>query len=186
MSIHERTSLADLLSYWDRVEEWRPIDGWPAYQVSSFGRVRGPRVILSPASVGGYHVVSLVRDGETKNRRIHSLVVEAFIGPAPFPDALIAHNDGDRTNNRVSNLRWASATENQADRVRHGTRARGSDLKHAKLCEDDIPAIRERARSGERYADIAEDYGVSVSTVHLIKKGATWRHVTGAAWRKTA
>lgn len=165
-------TVADVLARWGATEEWRPITEWPSYQVSSFGRMRGPRAILAPASVAGYHVVSLVREREIKNRRVHQLVVEAFVGPAPFDAAIIAHNDGVRGNNRVTNLRWASAVENQRDRVRHGTHSRGSDIKHAKLTGADIPVIRSRANAGELYADIAADFGVSVSTVSLIKKRA--------------
>jgi len=33
----------------------------------------------------------------------------------------VCHNDGDPHNNRVSNLRWGTASENALDAVRHGT-----------------------------------------------------------------
>ena len=53
------------------------------------------------------------------------LVVLAFLGPPPFPGAHAAHFDGDKLNNRLSNLRWASPAENEADKRRHG-RTRGA------------------------------------------------------------
>lgn len=172
-----------LIDEWDRVETWRDLVEWPSYTVSSFGVVRGPRSLLTPGLIHGYEIVSLSRNGVVKNKRVHQIVIEAFIGPAPFNGALVAHNDGNRRNNRIKNLRWASSLENQADRKRHDTRMRGSDVSWSKLKEDDIPIIRERVLSGEKYKDIAVSYGVSVSTIHLIKTGKIWRHASGANWR---
>jgi len=170
--------VSDLIFLWSQTEVWRPVLGWPNYNVSSWGRVQGPRALLAPTTTHGYHIVSLVRDGITTNRRVHQLVLESFVGSPPFENALVAHNDGDKTNNRVSNLRWASATENQADRNRHGTgHVRGSNMRWAKLTESDIPTIRSRIAAGEKYDDIARDYGVSKHTICVIKKRRAWRHV---------
>lgn len=170
-------TVAEIVSAWEADEVWRTVLGWPNYAVSSHGRVRGPRTILSPAITRGYCVVTLMRDGVAKNRKVHSLVMEAFVGPPPFSGAMVAHNDGDQTNNRVSNLRWASAKENQADRTRHGTHIRGSEVRGAKLTERDIPTIRARISAGELYASIAQDFAVSVSTISLIKRNVIWGHV---------
>lgn len=175
----ELPSVADLLRAFDETEVWRPIAGYPGYAVSSWGRIRGPRAdVLSTTTIKGYHYVSLCREGAAKTARVHVCVARAFLGEPPFDDALVAHNDGDTDNNRVSNLRWASALENQADVLRHGNRVRGSAIHCARLIESDVPEIRRRALRGERYADIADDYGVSISTVSLIKLGRTWAHVS--------
>lgn len=171
--------VADYISFLVETEAWAPVGGWPGYWVSAKGRVSGPKSkILAPVDAGyGYFIVSLVRDGLTSNHRINRLVALSFLGPAPFDGALVAHNDGDKANNVLSNLRWASALENQADRGRHATKIQGSMMKHAKLVEGNIPEIRSRALSGENYEAIARDFGVSISTVSLIKRGKIWRHV---------
>jgi len=45
---------------------------------------------------------------------VHRLVLEAFVGPCP--DGMEAcHLDSDKTNNRVSNLRWDTHLENMRD-----------------------------------------------------------------------
>lgn len=168
---------------WVREETWRSIPGYPNYLVSSHGRVQGPRATLKFGDLFGYKTVSLSANGTTKSFRVHRLVIEAFAGAPPFEGAIVAHNDGDRSNNRIDNLRWASARENQQDRVRHHTRLSGSRVHNAKLTESEIPTIRDRIRSGERYPRIAEDYGVSVSTICLISKGKIWKCATGAGWR---
>ena len=175
-------TFAEFIAEMDRVEHWREIEGFPRYFVSSWGRVRGPRAVLIPSHTHGYQHVSLCAGSDTKTRRIHVLVAEAFLGPAPFSGALVAHNDGDKDNCRLINLRWASAVENQADRGRHFTRVYGSRVHGAKLHESEIPAIRALIASGEKYPAIAAEFGVSVSTIHLIKKGKIWKQAVGAAW----
>lgn len=170
-------TVAEFLKSLDVDESWARVQDSDIYEVSSWGRVRGPRKMLQPAVVRGYEVVSLHERGVTINHRIHRLVASAFLGPAPFEDALIAHNDGDPRNNRVSNIRWASALENQADRHRHGTRLCGTEVAGAKLTDDAVRAIRARLARGERYPSIAADFGVSISSISLINKGRTWKHV---------
>lgn len=173
----EAKTVAEMLAYWDAVETWNAIDGHPDYEVSSWGRIRRVERFLRPNADARYQFVSLSTKGVTSTHRVHKLVINAFIGPAPFVDALAAHNDGDTSNNRASNLRWASALENQADRIRHDTKIQGSEVFGAKLDEAAIPHIRERIRNGERYPSIARDYGVSISTISLIKLQRTWTHV---------
>lgn len=162
------------------VEVWLPVVGYEGlYEVSNLGRVRrqGAYACLRPIDGGrGYLMVSL-SNVTAKNYPVHRLVLTAFCGPEPFPGAQAAHNDGDRANARLTNLRWATPAENQADRVRHGTMCRGSDVFGAVLNEDAVAEIRRRIRSGERNLPIADHYGVSVSTIHLIRHNKTWRHV---------
>lgn len=182
MTLGDRT-FADWLADLDNVECWRPVCGYANYSVSSWGRISGPRAMLTPAKIHGYLIVSL-SDGPAgvKNRRLHVLVAEAFLGKAPFPGAVVAHNNGDKENCRLSNLRWASALENAADVDRHGNKVFGSKVHGAKLTETDIPTIRVRAAAGEAYESIADDYGVSISTISLIKLGKIWKQCGGAAW----
>lgn len=109
-------------------EEWRPIVGWPGYLVSDQGRVismkrKSPRVLHSfPDRRGGYPVVSLSTGGACRNAKVHVLVAAAFIGPRP-EGMDIRHLDGDVTNNRPSNLRYGTRSENMRDALRHGTHA---------------------------------------------------------------
>lgn len=44
---------------------------------------------------------------------IHRLVAEHFIGPCPEDGMVVNHIDGDPFNNHVSNLEWATSSENQ-------------------------------------------------------------------------
>lgn len=110
---------------------WASIPGWVGrYEVSDDGQVRsldcisaGRRIrgrILKPGhNPKGYRIVTFTRVGERKSYPVHRLVAEAFIGP--LPDGFhTMHINGDNTDNRASNLRYGTASENEIDKVRHG------------------------------------------------------------------
>ena len=59
----------------------------------------------------GYWVVILSKNNVHKRQTVHRLVAKAFI-PNPFNKPCTDHIDGVRTNNNVSNLRWATVQEN--------------------------------------------------------------------------
>lgn len=171
-------------------EKWMHVEGWPGYGVSSLGRVcswkhPGPgrmRVIdfgrapifLQPDARNGYLAVTLAQSGK-KNRRasVHVLVLEAFVGPRPAR-MHGCHLDGDRRNNRLENLRWASARENNAHKFAHGTTQRGERAGTAKLTARDVAAIRRLLRAGHSAQRIARRYGVHRNSILNIKIGKTW------------
>lgn len=148
--------------------------------MSTFGNVRRigkDNNLVQCRSGKSYLAVSLSQEGSTTNHRVHKLVLETFYGPAPFDGAVIMHNDGNPENNRIKNIRWGTPFENQADRERHGTKTRGSDVKTSKLKEEDIPVIRQRIALGHVQRDIAADYEVDPALISSIKLGRIWKHV---------
>ncbi|GJJ22261.1 NUMOD4 motif-containing HNH endonuclease [Mycolicibacterium mageritense] len=121
-------------------EEWRPVAGFEGvYEVSNLGRVKSlPR--MTPTRWGtprfhaggilkaktspttGYVCVTLVdaNRGLKRYANIHRLVLDAFVGPCP--DGMEAcHNDGDRANARLDNLRWDTRSANTLDAVHQRT-----------------------------------------------------------------
>lgn len=115
-------------------EQWRPVVGFEGlYEVSNIGRVRsldrqigngargtrfmrGRLLSAKPGSKNGYLYVSV---GNTR-RLVHRLVLEAFVGPCP-EGMECCHNDSNRTNNRVENLRWGTRFDNCQDIREAGT-----------------------------------------------------------------
>lgn len=105
------------------VEIWKPVEGWPRYEVSSFGRVRNVlkgNILMPLVDKNGYHKVFLYdkRDGKTvrKDWRIGRLVCLAFYGEPEGEKQYTDHIDRCRVNDYYKNLRWASGSENMKNR----------------------------------------------------------------------
>jgi hypothetical protein len=175
------------------MEEWRDIPGFEGfYQASSEGRIRsvgrdvrskGGGVRFSPSRIlqqhmARYAILPLSVLGKRTTGLVHRLVCLAFNGPPPFPGAQAAHIDGDRTNNIPSNLYWASAEQNCADRARHGTWVHGERVNTNKLSEADIAEIITRVRAGEMRKSVAAAYGVHRSSIDQLMRGDTWKHLS--------
>jgi hypothetical protein len=113
----------------DTTEEWRTVEGFPDYAVSSHGQVMRTASrsnaragqVLKQQTLHGYRYVNLSKGGAVSACRVHRLVCIAFHGPAPSEKHHAAHNDGDRANNFFRNLRWATPSENMMDKHLHGT-----------------------------------------------------------------
>ena len=95
------------------MEKWRDIPGYEGlYQVSSEGRIkRGDRIKSLHIDHGGYCTVCLSKHSVQKNLKVHRLVAIAFI-PNPDEKKTVNHKDGNKKNNCVSNLEWATHSEN--------------------------------------------------------------------------
>ena len=85
-----------------------------AWQVSSCGRVRSSRGVISygHGQPGGYRRVRI----SNQNYFVHRLVAATFLGPPADPSRWqVNHLDGDPGNNCVSNLQYVTPSEN----IRH-------------------------------------------------------------------
>ena len=90
--------------------------------------VRRGRTLKSPPN-RAYHVHGLYKDGKARQRPVHSLVAEAFIGPCP-PGQEVRHGPGGSLDNRLVNLSYGTRAENIADQYRDGFPG-GSGLRSA-------------------------------------------------------
>lgn len=73
----------------------------------------------------------------------HQLVCEAFYGPTPGPDYQVAHNDGNKDNNSMNNVRWATRLENGRDTTRQNLKARWSKIKNYHIKPDKPLTMRD-------------------------------------------
>ncbi|MGU3496363.1 HNH endonuclease [Xanthobacteraceae bacterium A53D] len=170
------------------IEEWRPVDDWPDYEVSSHGRVRRTTswgratagAVRKPVFISGYAAVTLThRSGRRKMMLIHRLVAKAFLPSPPLPRMEVNHKDADRANPRAHNLEWVTPSQNR----RHGyivgkCNAVGEANGYSKLTDDGVRDIRQRAcRDRSNWPELAEEFGVSASTVRDVVTLRTWVHV---------
>jgi len=164
-------------------EEWRQVVDFENYWVSNFGQVKSEKTVLQTTLMRGYALCGLWLNGKRFSRPVHRLVLEAFVGLRPEGKEA-AHINGVRDDNRLENLMWATKEENAKHRDLHGTTMKGDNHFRAKLKESDIPDILDRLAKGESCASIARVYGVSRSTISLIKRGGAWRDQALTAYRK--
>ena len=97
-------------------ENWKLITCAPRYEVSTFGefrhRINGS--LKGTKAHNGYIHIGLMVDGYQKWMLAHRVVAIAFLeNPKGHP--VVNHIDGNRENNRVDNLEWASRSHNARD-----------------------------------------------------------------------
>lgn len=92
--------------------EWKKINGYPRYSVSSLGEVRNDDTgaFLKAVKAKNGYLRLMLTPGRV-NKSVHRLVAEAFI-PNPNNKPYINHINGDKTDNRVDNLEWCTQSEN--------------------------------------------------------------------------
>ncbi len=170
-------------------EIWLPLVGAEgSYQVSSHGRIRTLSeyrkgyigLILAPwVTSRGYESVSLRVRGKRLSVSVHRAVMSAFVGPCPVGEQ-VAHNDGNRRNNSLENLRYATPSSNIDDRRRHGRTARGSRNGSSVLDDAAASTILSLRACGLSASEIAHLACVHVSTVSAIWNGERWTHLSRA------
>lgn len=146
------------------VEQWRPIDGFDDYSVSSYGRVRSDRwgrILALNENQFGLVQVGLMRDGIQYHRSVPLLVAKAFLPRSTEPFDTPINLDGDRHNNRVENLvwrpRWFAVKYNQQFRYPYENpiNARIMDLKTGEISENSSVCA-------QRYGLLEQDLVLSI------------------------
>lgn len=94
-----------------------PIGGSPGYFISDQGDVFGPRGKMKCSVLQGQGYIYVTIGG--RRARVHTLVLEAFVGPRP-PGLVTLHANDIRNDNRLENLSWGTLTQNSQDCVRRG------------------------------------------------------------------
>lgn len=167
---------------------WKDVPGHSGYQIHPDGEVRSfwsrggdvrktppyitekNRILKKGLGGAGYYTVML---GRGKSKNMHRLLAEIFI-PNPETKKTVNHKNGNKADNRLENLEWATYSEN----ILHACRVLGKRVREksatSKLTENDAREIRSLISFGAMSKDLAEAYGVSRSTICHLLKGRTW------------
>lgn len=170
-------------------EEWKMIPSFPAYEASSLGRIRRNGKVLRPyqGKDRGYLNQVLCVNGKTHTRGVHVLVCEAFHGKCPVNKRVTAHNDGNKSNNVPSNLRWATHKENSADMIEHGTKLEldwhpRSTITSEQVLEIlkiyELNMVNKHVKRGTREF-IMNKYNITLNVLKDILRGKSWSKITG-------
>lgn len=149
-------------------EIWKSVDGYPAYKISSLGRVSGYLGLMTPQiDTKGYYRVRL--DSSTK--KIHRLVAQAFISnPKGLPQ--VNHKNTIKTDNSVDNLEWSTNLMNSQHAYKNGLRPYPG-----KLNDEDARLIRFLSKKGLPRKQLMNEFGVSIHVIKDIISKRSWTHV---------
>lgn len=172
-------------------EIWVPVLGYEGfYEASSEGNVR--RIhrygrahvhLLRPGSRRDYANFTLCLESQAKTFCAHRLVWEAFNGQIPA-GMQINHKNGDKRDNRLSNLEICTPSENtlHAVHVLHRPWTKpphvpGTKNGRAKINEEAVQEIRRLRQLGWSQQKIADAFGIHQTGVSALLRGLTWKHL---------
>lgn len=129
-------------------------------------------------SKNGYLYVDLWKNNKKRQRPIHRLIAETFI-PNPENKLTVDHIDANRTNNKISNLRWATYSEQNKRISQIGVRS--EPIKVTRYHEE------RRKRGGghiswgqiietmefEKITDVANYFGLTIGNISLLLKNGS-------------
>jgi hypothetical protein len=167
--------------------ETRPIPSTVGYAATACGQIISyhrlePFELKQANHPQGYKKVCVKTENGIKNKLVHRLVLEAWIGPCP-EGCVTNHKNGDKTDNRLQNLEYCTQRENMIHACGYGLSpkpptTRGSACRLAKLTEEKILALRaEKDRKPGYLKRLSEQYGITPSTVSKILLRRIWTHV---------
>jgi hypothetical protein len=97
----------------EELEIWKPIQDCYKYEISNLGRVKNIKTgkyLKSKIRQDGYENITLYINNKPKTFKTHRLIAQAFI-PNPENKPTVNHIDRNKSNNSISNLEWATMSE---------------------------------------------------------------------------
>ena len=157
------------------------------YKISNYGRVKSlgifhgktnnffnkEHILKARTNKCGYVMYHLCDYGKSNDITVHRAVATTFISNKNNKKQ-VNHIDGDKSNNRVDNLEWCSASENIKHaystglKISKGQSMPGEKNPNCKHSDKEIEEIRRKRRNGVKIKDIVKEYNISGSYVSLI------------------
>lgn len=173
-------------------EHWKDIEGFKGYTISNYGRIfsfkRKKRILMKLQNTQkGYKKVVLRKNGKKINILIAPTVLETFRSKRPS-NFQCCHNDGNRINNHIDNLRWDTASNNTKDQVKHmvhvSLKRNGENSHLHKLTTKEVSVIKGLLELGFECKRIADFMILPRTTISNIKHGVAWQHLDAPYYKK--
>ena len=152
------------------------IPGYPRYLIDENGVVVSTcggkwKVLKLERTHDGYQRATL---GAGNRFPVHRLVMLTFVGPS---DLTVNHKNGDKTDNRLDNLEYLTASENLKHAYKTGLiDNKGEKCSTAKL--SDLQAAQLLALKGTvSQVKAGKLFGVTQASVGYLWSGKSWRHL---------
>lgn len=163
-------------------EIWKDVVGYEGlYQISNIGRIKSLNYnktkkenIMKQRCVKGkeYFSIGIMKDGVSKEYKIHRLVAIAFI-PNPDNKPQINHKDSDPKNNNVENLEWCTSAENIQHAFKYGRKTQKGEKNN--MCSHPDSIIKQMLRYKNlpmfTQQDISDIFGIDRRYISAIFRG---------------
>ena len=128
---------------------------------------------LKLCNLCGYLIVVLYKNCKRNQFYVHRLILKTFVGNCPqYMES--CHNNNDKQDNRLENLRWDTKSNNYKDRIKNGTTNNDERNGYSKLNESQVKIIKELLKIKYTEKNISQIFNVSRSCIAHIKQKRTW------------
>lgn len=153
------------------MEEFRELKGFVNYKISNLGRIYSikRRTCLKVKRLGnsGYYQVRLSKDGKYVYKNLHRLIAETFI-PNPNNYRTVNHINGNKLDNRISNLEWADDCKQQHEACLLGLKP---TTQHILTIEEIKEVYKKYFEEHKSMYSIAKEYGTRKQQIAKLVKG---------------
>ena len=174
-------------------EQWKPIAGFPNYEVSSLGKIRSlnfnhtgktKEMKINSTNSGYLQVIMYDVNKKDFGKLVHRLVAETFI-PNPENLRCVNHKDENKHNNCVDNLKWCT------DKYNHNY---GTKPTRLAIAMTDNPHFIKPVYQLDKQGNIIHEYpsisrasqatGIKICNIAQVCAGLKYRHTAGGyGWK---
>jgi DNA invertase Pin-like site-specific DNA recombinase len=179
-------------------ETWKQVDIIPdgvrlKYAVSNYGRVISYKDtfdtghLLKGGLIGGYPILKVRPKGKDKTFYVHRLIADYFIKKSAQDQVYVLHLDYNKTNNHISNLKWATKREMELHQQGSPYVKKARELrllkkpqKGQKLNSTQVMLLKKKIFDPNRKTRLkilAKQFGISEMQLYRIKSGENWSHI---------